>query len=400
MNLNAGLNFSTAEIVIGGGAVMGSALAYFLASDPAFHGRIAVVEKDPSYAKAASALSASGIRQQYSCAINIRASLFGLSFLRNVGGILQVDAERPHIGLREAGYLTLASQAGLAILTENHGLQVAEGADIALCDVGRLGADFPWLSLAGVAAGAFGTTGEGWFDGYGLMQAFRRKARALGVAYIHGEVTGLDISGGRIGSVRLADGQKIACANFANMAGASGARQIAALAGLEIPVVARKRCVFSFTCRDRLPDFPLLIDPSGVYVRPEGEGFICGFSPDDISAPEAEDFNVDWPLFEDVIWPALASRVPAFENIRPGRAWAGHYDMNERDHNALVGAIPGLDNGYIAAGFSGHGIQHAPAVGRGLAEMMLHGRYITLDLADYDCRRLATGGLLLERNVI
>ncbi len=390
----------TPDILIAGGAVMGSALACFIAADPAFKGRIMVVERDPAYLTAASALSASGIRQQFSSAVNIRASLFGIRFLRDIGDILAVEGERPAVSLREGGYLTLASPEGREILQANHAVQHAEGADIALLSASELAQKFPWLNTSGIGAGACGVTGEGWFDGYGLMQAFRRKARSLGVTFLHGEVTGLDCAGGKVQAARLADGSRVNCGMFANMAGAAGARKIAAMAGFDIPVFARKRCVFTFSAREKLANFPLLVDPSGIYVRPEGEGYICGVSPDDAGEPEADDFEVDWPLFEDIIWPALAERVPAFETIRPGRAWAGHYDMNEFDHNALAGLIPGLSNAFIAAGFSGHGLQHAPAIGRGLAELMVHGHFRTLDLAEYDCGRLACGQRLLERNVI
>ena len=164
---------------------------------------------------------------------------------------------------------------------------------------------------------------------------------------------------------------------------------------------AKKRCVFGFTAATRVAPFPLLIDTSGVWCRPEGNGFICGFSPDDgDTADHGADFEVDWGLFDEVLWPALAHRVPAFESIRPGRAWAGHYDMNLFDHNAIVGRVPGLDGMLIACGFSGHGLQQAPAVGRGLAELIAHGRFTTLDLSDFAYDRIPAGRPLLERNVI
>jgi FAD-dependent oxidoreductase domain-containing protein 1 len=171
--------------------------------------------------------------------------------------------------------------------------------------------------------------------------------------------------------------------------------------GFPIPVYAKKRCVFPFACRTDLPRFPLLIDTSGVWVRPEGRDYIAGFSPDDLDETDhGQDFDVDWPIFEEIIWPALAARVPAFEAIRPGRAWAGHYDMCLLDHNALVGRVPGLANGYLAAGFSGHGLQQSPAIGRGLAELVIHGEYRSLDLAPLGCERLVGNRPLLERNII
>ena len=390
----------TQDIIIAGGAVMGSAVAWSLASDPCFQGRILVVERDMSYQTAASALSAGGIRQQFSCPVNIRASLYGISFLRNIGDILEVEGDRPHIGLKEGGYLTLASPAGRDILAQNHALQCAESADIALLDAQGLARRFPWMNIAGIAAGAFGVTGEGWFDGYGLMQAFRRKARHLGVTFLQGEVVEIALDGTRVAGVRLADGSHLPCGALVNTCGASGARRAAKMLGVEIPVVAKKRCVFTFRARETIANFPLLIDPTGVYVRPEGEGYICGVSPDDLDCSEAQDFDVDWHVFDEIIWPALAHRIPAFESIRPGRAWAGHYDMNLFDHNALVGRAPGLANVWLAAGFSGHGLQHAPAIGRALAELIVHGRYLTLDLSDFCVERIAQNKPMRERNVI
>lgn len=389
------------DVVIAGGAVMGSSLAFHLLSDPGFSGRVLVVERDRTYQQAASALSASSIRQQFSQPVNILISLHGIDFLRNLGDTLAVDGEAPEIGLKEGGYLYLATAAGAPVLEANHRIQHHLGADISLLDRFALAERFPWLATDDLVAGGFGETGEGWFDGYGLMQAFARKARALGAVYVEDEVVEVARAGRRITGVHLKSGRKVACGNLVNTAGARGARDIAARCGVPIPVYAKKRSVFSFQAAEKLRRFPLLIDTSGVWCRPEGEGFIAGCTlPDDSETDQGRDFDVNWPEFEEVIWPALAARVPAFEAIRPGRAWAGHYDMNLLDHNAIVGRLGDLENAFLAAGFSGHGLQQAPAVGRGLAELILHGAYRTLDLSDLGYERIAAGRPLLERNVI
>lgn len=398
---------STADVVIVGGAAMGSSVAYHLLADPAFKGRVVVVEKDATYARSASALSAASIRQQYSSAINIRMSLYGIAFLRTIGERLAVDGEAPRIDLHEGGYLYLAgTQAGAETLTRNHALQTAEGADILLLDREGLSGQFPWLAAGDLLVGTWGRSGEGWFDGWGLLQAFRKKARSLGATYVTGEVAALEREGGRVTAVRLADGTRIACGAVVNCAGSDG-RRIAAEAGLTIPVFARKRYVFTFTCKGPVTNCPLMIDTTGVYVRPEGQPgadgqmFICGASPEAANDPDwgddAED--VDWSFFEETVWPALATRVPAFEAIRPGRAWAGPYDMNLLDHNAIIGRA-GPDNFYLANGFSGHGLQQSPAVGRGIAEQIVHGRYVTLDLAEAGYSRIAENRPLHEANVI
>jgi len=387
------------DVLIVGGAVHGASAAYHLAAHPGFAGRIQLVEKDPSFAYAASALSAASIRQQFSDPTNIQISLYGIEFLRTIGERLAVAGDRPSISLVEGGYLFLATEAGLGVLGENHALQASLGADIVLFSPDEIFERFPYLELDDIAAGSFGATGEGWFDGWGLMQALRGKARSLGAEMVSGTVSRIVVENGRAVGVAFADGSFRAAGTVIVAAG-TGTRALIAPLGAPLPVEARKRCVFTFACRDRLPGFPMLIDPSGVYCRPEGELFLCGSAPSPLHDGEAADFEVDHALFEESIWPVLAGRVPAFEAIRPGRAWAGHYDMNLFDHNAIVGRVPGIDNLLIANGFSGHGLQQAPAVGRGLAELVVEGRYTSLDLAPLGYARILEGRPLIEKNIV
>lgn len=387
------------DVVVIGGAVIGSSVAYHIASDPTFTGSILVLEKDPTYQFCASALSAASIRQQYSSAINIEISLHGIRFLREIGERLAVDGEKPEIGLHEGGYLFLASEAGKPVLEENHALQQKHGADILFMDPAGLKTKFPWLNVDDLAAGTWGRTGEGWFDGYGLMQAFRKKARSLGVTYKPAKAVAFEQTGGRLTHVVLDDGSKIACGQVVNAAGAGGAA-IAKAAGIEIPIHNKKRMIFTFDCADEVAGAPLLIDPTGLYFRPEGKGFICGMQPPADQDPDSEEFEVEHNFFEETLWPILAERVPAFERIKPGAAWAGHYDMNEFDHNAFVGGVSSLSNFYLANGFSGHGLQQSPAIGRGLAELILHGSFQTLDLSPLGFDRLAANRPMIEKNVV
>ncbi|AMJ63158.1 NAD(P)/FAD-dependent oxidoreductase [Bosea sp. PAMC 26642] len=399
------------DVVICGGGVIGSSVAYHLAADPGFTGKVVVVEKDPTYRLAASALSAASIRQQYSSAVNIRISLHGIAFLRNIGTHLAVDEDVPVIDLHEGGYLYLASEEGAPVLAANQKLQVAEGADVALYAAEMLRSKFSWLNTSDITCGTLGISGEGWFDGWAVLQAFRKKARSLGVEYRQGEVARYIVEGGRVAAVELADGSRIACGAAVNASGTHGAR-LAATAGVAIPVRSMKRYVFSFTCKGAVDNCPLLIDTSGVWCRPEGKRgsdgqlFIGSCYP--LSAEQDQEWietdpsveDVDWAFFEETVWPTLAHRIPAFEEIRPGRAWAGPYDMNELDHNAIIGPAVGAPNLHLANGFSGHGLQQAPAVGRGLAEHILHGAYRTLDLADLGHERIVARRPLLETNVI
>jgi len=382
------------DVVIVGGAAVGSAIAYFLTHDLAFSGSIAVIERDPTYARAATTLSVASIRQQFSTPENIRMSRFGLEFFRGLKTRFGADAD---IAFRERGYLLLASETGEETLAANHIVQQAEGSDIVLMDREALSDNFRWLKTSDLALGAFGRTGEGWFDAHSLLTLLRGAARAKSVDYIHGEVIGIERVGQQIEAVTLADGRRIDCGTLVNAAGPQ-AGDVAALAGIALPVEPRKRCVFVVACRAALPGMPLMVDPTGVWVRPEGEVYICGATPPEDA--RATDFEVDYTVFEDAVWPMLAHRVPAMEALKLQRAWAGHYDYNRLDQNAVIGAHPEIANFIFANGFSGHGLQQSPAAGRAVAELITHGRFISLDLSLFGYERVAEGRAVRELNVI
>ena len=379
-------------VVLGGGAV-GSAVAYFLTLQrPGCP--VVVIERDFSYRCASSALSASSIRQQFSAAINIALSRFGMEFLRS---------ECPEIDLVERGYLYLATQTGEGVMRANHLIQRAEGADVRLLSPDELRERFPWLDTNGIALGSLGLSGEGWFDGYSLLQALRKKAVAQGAIYRNDEAVGFEMLSHEdvrhVSSVRLAGGEQVRCSAVVNAAGA-WARPIAQWAGIDLPVHGRCRSVFHFTCPTPVEQCPLIIDPSGIWVRPEGAGFIAGFSPSDGNDPDDAPLDVDHAAFEGHVWPVLAERIPAFEALRLKSAWAGYYEMNVFDQNAIVGLHPACDNLYFANGFSGHGLQQSPGVGRALAELILTGRWQSLNLDALGFRRILRGEPLVERNII
>lgn len=383
--------------IIGGGAV-GSSVAYHLA----LHGghEVSVIERDPTYRIASSSLSASSIRQQFSNPLNIAMSRFGLEFLRAAPEALAVDGDRPALGLHERGYLFLASAAGAAVLRENHAVQRASGAEIALLEPAALAERFPWLSTDGIALAALGMAGEGWFDGPALLAALRRKARSLGVRYLAREATGLVRAGRRIAAVTLDDGARLDCDVAVNAAGPWAAR-VAAWAGIALPVRARRRMVFVVACRTPLPGCGLTIDPTGVWWRPEGAHYLCGRSPDE-GEPDPDDapLEVDEALFLDSVWPVMAARVGAFEELKLSSSWAGYYEYNTFDQNGIVGRHPDCDNLIFANGFSGHGIQHSPATGRAVAELITAGRFTSLDLSPLGFGRVLRGERLLERNIV
>lgn len=388
----------TRDVVIVGGGIIGSSIACFLAMESAFDGSVLVVERDPAYAGASTALSAGGVRHQFSTEQNVRMSLFATEFLRNSSKLLTVDDHVPDVGFRENGYLFLATEAGGEILRENHAVQTRLGADIERLDPDALAKRFPGLNTVDLAAGCYGLSGEGYLDPHGLLQAFKRKARSLGVTYVEDEVVAIRTNGNRVHGVVCRDTGQHDCGYVINAAGAAAAR-VAAMAGIDhFPVHCRKRCIFTFEANGAGADWPLTVDPSGVYFRPEGQQFLCGVGPD--PDPDCDDFEVDYNLFEEVIWPVLAHRIPAFEALRPGAAWAGHYACNTFDQNAILGPHPELENFLFANGFSGHGLQQAPAVGRYLSELIAFGEPRSLDLSTLGYARISTNTPFREQNVV
>jgi len=389
-----------ADVLVIGGAIIGSAVATFLAARPDFDGRIVVVERDPTYRTSSTTLSAASIRLQFSTPLNIEISRFGLEVVRHPERFLAVDGEVPEVDFVENGYLFLATDAGLATLEHNHAVQRALDVPVALLTPAELRQRFPWIDADDLAGASLGLADEGWFDAYALLQGFRRRARSLGVKELVGEVIGVELEGDRAAAVRLADGSRIETDWVVNAAG-PWAAEVAAMAGIALPVRPRKRFVYHVEAPISLGAAPLTIDPSGVYFRPEGPTYLTGYSPQgDDPDPDTLDLIVDRSRFESHVWPALAHRVPAFDQLRLLDAWAGLYEVNTLDHNAIVGPHPRVRNLLFANGFSGHGLQQAPAVGRGLAEWIAAGRYESLDLSPLGYERIERGEPITELNVV
>ena len=389
------------RVAIVGGGVIGSSIAYALKAQGGDRVDVTVVERDETYAQASSSLSGSGIRVQFSNPVNIEISRYGVEFLRRAGELLAIGDDQPDLGFKERGYLYLAcSEAQATLLAANNAIQRSLGLDIVLLDREAIVARFPWIDVTDLRLGAYGiAAGEGWFDGPGLQQAFRRKARALGASYVAGEVLGFTRTDGRVLSLVVAGGGEISCDWVVNAAG-PWARKLAAVLDVELPVFARRRDIFVLSCPHPLPGCPLVVDASGFWMRPEGELFIAGISPDAENDPDDLPLTVQHADFEEKLWPLLAARIPAFEQLRVQAAWAGYYEVNSFDHNAVVGRHSSLQNVVFANGFSGHGMQQSPAIGRAVAEIILHGGYKTLDLSALGFDRILRGEPLSEANII
>ena len=391
---------------------MGSAAAYFLARE---HGvQATVLERDPSYRFASSALSASSIRLQFSTPLNIALSQASLELMR---------PWRDELHFVEAGYLYLATSAGAAALEQLNAMQRSAGASIHLLDRSTMQARWPWLAVDDIALGSWGARGEGWFDGPALHQRLRREAIVLGARFVRADAQRFDVQGSHVRAVLDAQGQRHAADHVLIAAGAWSA-PLAAQLDVVLPVSAHKRDVFVLDSPAVLSDCPLIIDPSGVWMRPEGvtgpQGpagrppmgvrppsgrpsgglFLAGAPPRGEEVNDAPLDAIDLDQFEAQLWPTLAARIPAFEALRVRSAWAGYYEMNTFDHNGLVGALPGWDNAFTACGFSGHGMQHALAVGCGLASFIRHGRWGAIDLQALSPERLRRNQPLREINII
>ncbi len=388
------------DVVIVGGGVIGSSIAFFLAEEPAFSGTLAVIEKDPSYTEGSTGRSVGGVRQQFSIAENIEISKYGAEFFRLAPQRLATQGQTPDLSFREDGYLFLATDQGHRALAENHRLQLEHGVEVELHSRARLSKRYPWLRTDDLAGGSLGLSGEGWIDPFSLLMAFKSKATDLGVTFLNEEVVAAERLKGKVRALRLRNGGTVVAGQVVNATGPRAA-ELAAMAGIpDFPVTSRKRLVFTFTCPTKLPGCPMVVDPGGLYFRPEGDKFLCGVSPGAAEDPECHDFRIGRNFFEETLWPALAHRVPAFDVLEEKSAWAGHYAVNDLDHNAILGPHPDVGNFYFANGFSGHGLQQSPAVGRALCELITFGEYRSLDLRRFSFERFAAGRLITERNVI
>ena len=389
------------DVVIVGGAVMGSAAAWFLSANPDFDGSILVVERDPSYEFASTSHTNSCMRQQFSNELNIRISQFAAAFVRDLRRHLGDDPDVPEIGVHHFGYLYLADTDEFAgRLRRNQALQAACGAGTLIMSPDEIAAAYPFYNLDGIICGSHNPVDEGYFDGGTMFDWLRRKARQNGAEYCANEIVDIIHDGARVQSVTLASGESVACGTVVNAAGPR-AIEVARMAGFDLPVEPRKRFSFVFDAAEPLEcDLPLTIDPSGVHVHSDGGAYLAGSPPDFDQRVDHDDFAMDHDLWEDKIWPVLAHRIPAFERVKVINRWVGHYAYNTLDQNVIVGPHHEVDNFVFMNGFSGHGLQQSPAMGRGVAEYITYGEYRTLDLRPLGYRRVVDNEPFVETAVI
>ncbi|RKF17266.1 FAD-binding oxidoreductase [Roseovarius spongiae] len=392
------------DIIIVGGAIMGAATAFFLSDDADFDGRVLVVERDPTYATSSTMLSTSCIRQQFSTALNVEISQFGADFIKNLRTHMGGDDRVPELSIRSFGYMYLAGDAAFADdLRASAAVQQAAGAATRIMTPEEIAAAYPFYNVDDILLGSINTVDEGYFDSVAVFEWCRRLSRERGVEYIENEVVAMTLNAAqsKVESVTLASGEVIACGKVLNASGPRAART-AGMAGITLPVEPRKRFSWIFSAERPLDrDLPLTIDPSGLHVRENGGGtYQAGGHFGEDPAVEPDDFDMDFSLWENHVWPLLAHRIPQFEAIRVTSEWAGQYAMNTLDHNAILGAHDRVENFHFLNGFSGHGLQQAPAMGRGTAEFLVHGAYRSIDLSPFDYARITEGRPLVEKAII
>lgn len=392
------------DIVIVGGAMMGSSAAWFLSKNEDFDGSILVVERDPTYEFSSTMHTNSCMRQQFSAKLNVQISQFAAEFVNNIRDYMDGDDLVPELSVHNFGYMYFADNEDFAnVLRENQDIQLSAGAATQLLTPTEIKQAYPFYNVDDIVLGSINLVDEGYWDGTAVFDAWRRQSRQNGVEYIANEVVEMSKGegGNRVESVTLKSGDIITCGKVLNASGPRAFRT-AQMAGIKVPVEPRKRFSWVFSAETPLDqDLPLTIDPSGVHVRENGGGtYQCGGHSAIDSAVEYDDFHMDFDIWGSHIWPILATRIPQFEAIKVQSEWAGHYAYNSFDQNAIIGPHDEVENFFFLNGFSGHGLQQSPAMGRGTAEMMIYGKYKTLDLSPFNYSRIPNNNPILEKAVI
>ena len=384
------------DVIIIGGGIMGSASAYYLMKmDNTLE--VAVIERDLTYAKASTTLSMANARIQFSLEQNIAISQYALKTLAQFEDTMAVEGEKPNICYRREGNLFLVDDAGRRGAEKALALQQRLGCRVAWWSPETIKRHYPLYETKGLAGGTFGRD-DGHFDAYAVLMAYKAKAKSMGAVYINDEVQKIQQEHGRVTGVRTVPGTTLTAACVVNCAGAWAAK-VAETAGVHLPVVPVKRQVFALdTAVKPLGPLPLTVLPSGLYFRTETGGIIL-LGKSMLEDPQKYEFSWDDKRFMEILWPELAAYVPAFDRLKLVRGWAGLYAVNTLDGNAILGEWPEIRGLFLANGFSGHGLQQAPAVGRYLSELILK-RSHSLDLSIFSPIRILENRPLGENGLV
>ncbi|MEE2773654.1 MAG: FAD-binding oxidoreductase [Pseudomonadota bacterium] len=390
------------DVVLIGGAIYGSSIAWFLSENEDFNGTILVVEKDPSYEFCSTSHTNSCIRQQFSQKLNIALSQFGADFIRNFKSHVK-DTKAPNIKLQSFGYLYLANTEKFAnYLQSTQKTQMEAGAKTKFLNPEEIKELYPFYNVQDIIGANHNVCDEGYFDGSTIFSYWKSKAKTNGVLYLRDEVVniGLNKSNTRIEKIGLKSGRQISAGIVVNSSGTRAALT-AKMAGIKIPVEPRKRYSFIFKAQKPLPvDLPLTIDPSGVHFRSDGNNYLAGCAPTNDHAVDHCDFDMDYDIWQTKIWPVIAKRIPQFDALKVLSGWAGHYAYNTLDQNAILGYHSTVGNFIFVNGFSGHGLQHSPGIGRGISELITYNEYKSLDLSPLDFSRVEKNEPFSETAII
>ena len=384
------------DVAVIGGGVVGSSAAYFLKTlEPSI--AVVVIEPDPSYAFASTLRASGGCRVQFSCPENIEMSLFGIDFIRHFPERMGTEDHSAPVDWVEGGYLFIVPPDQIAFLEANVRVQRAHGCVVDLLEPRKLAERFPSMRVDDVGAGAH-TPHDGWCDPHGLLWGLRRKAIELGVVYLEDRVGAATTDARAVRELHLASGPRIKADAVVNAAGA-WAGEVANMMGMHLPVEPLRRFEHYFTAGSPIERLPYVKDTARLAFRSEGRGFSGGVV--DGHAGRGFAFDVDHDYFERVVWPAVAHRFPPLEAARCHRTWAGLYEQCELDGNPIIGAWnTRLTNLYTVAGFSGHGMMHAPAAGRAIAELIAYGRFESLDLSRLGYERVEANRPYREAGIL
>lgn len=384
------------DVVVVGGGIVGLCAAYFLRrASPGLS--VAVVERDSTYAEASTLRASGGCRIQFSCPENISMSLFSQTFIRDFPRTMGTAGREAPIDWVQGGYLLIVEPRHLGLLEANFAIQRDMGCDVVMLDPAGLAARYPSMRVDDLGGGVLSPS-DGWCDPYQMLQGTRRKVVEMGVDMVEDEVTGFEVSRHAVRSAALKSGARVAAEHFVNAAGAWAGR-VGAMAGMKLPIEPLRRFEHYFTPGTPMERLPYVKDLHRMAFRSEGPGFSGGVV--DSDAPRGFDLEVDHDYFERMVWPAAAHRFPPLEAARCHRTWAGLYEQCELDGNPIIGNWPGvLDNFHVCAGFSGHGMMHAPAAGRAIAERILEGRDVSIDLSRLGYQRVLDGRPYAERGIV
>jgi FAD-dependent oxidoreductase domain-containing protein 1 len=387
----------TADVVLIGGGIIGASIAYHLRQD-GFAGRILVIERDTTYARAATPMSLGGVRQLYGVPCNIRLARYSLEFYERFDEVMSGGWGRAQAHFHQRGYLLLLDDQNRDAWFRRYEVQRQLGVEVEVLPPGQVHELFPHLYMGDVSYALFSQR-DGYVNPRGALQGFVERSRELNCTWLQDEVIGFAPASGQMFNVQTRMSGDISTPAVVIVSGA-WAQHVAGLAGISLPVqpVRRQACYVTLA---NPPGYklPMVIDRSNVHFRHDTETdnhLLVSY----IIRDEPPGFNFDWDSaqFEAHILPTLRRRLPACGDIQLQRGWAGHYAVTP-DENFILGQHPELPGLFMATGCSGHGVMLAPAIGKVLSEAIRLRRYETLDATPYRLGRFATGELISDPQI-